>query len=1017
MVLPTGELQVTRYQLTPDQALHSPEDLGSHAGPFLYAEQQGKQFEVQQKVDTALKALNAIGHHVEQRAAHLSNKTNQNVALLDRVTETDGRYLVSAVNLNDGSIQMVEISSEQANHLKAAREILGSGYEYLKPYLTIQESGHLSVQERAEGQPSSMNGAFFAMALLRSLNQRDPTSAEKLSLYWNLGGMATAVAGDGVEFGKTVCQLLAAGGEVERSLQILGKVFQVANGLSTAGALGLDIYELTKTDDPVKRLGIEIGLAFNGAALALQGGSALASWIAPTAAGAATAFGSLAIPLAGLGFGFSALGTQIQQNNQRVHTLLNYFVRARYAYLRGGMEKKNDLLIPRYPAIITKLDFKSGKITFGSQHIAKSQSQGWYAPNLIYNFENEDWERFDLREAFEVSSEAPLDTNTKWVLIPDTPNTDIDYDYLNTAPSPTPEEERVAKILQQTGNFATWNSNKSLGAALTSSRGFKYQPLTIELILDQTPRGLLFHAEIDPNISYRIVGNGGKYTLNSLPFGINFKIEDQPTAPSSYLLQIRDATLLGEDDARLDQGFLIIKNQQNKTLRIDISNLHPNSKLTVVGTIAQWEADIWNSRLSTLDLRHDSSLDAETYLRKMANQGKAKATVLLIQGEFPSAPKKNAREEEWLIYQHQLQMAERLSIHTAYDSTAHRIIAPTNNYPAPQTVLKESNQILVPWIGSKFIALTEKYAFFFNQRTQSLWCTNRTTNQAIASYPLVFANSESRIEDFSQDGTSFRLVTPLPSNRELTFVCVIREGELMLEAIENLNHEELSKLDPSSQNNSNRIQPLQQPDSKFNFAQSIHNALLPMAGSLPKIKVAEWLKVQGTDAKGYLQRLLINLEKKRAIPVHLLANTLSVTGLWGQTTFINFEHLKQSNGYPVDLAASDFKVIATRKSKEPSGGWNVFLQFRNNAKICEIPAVPRQSLGPTFLMSGNGKVLIENPFDTANLRNLADNKKGQLIPYLGLLYFVTENGELFLIAPNGSQTPLKYSGASFPPAP
>ncbi|PWU08462.1 MAG: hypothetical protein C5B47_04670, partial [Verrucomicrobia bacterium] len=1011
-LLPTGELQVIRYQPAPNQILDSIHEPSSYAGPFLYAEQQRKQFEAQRKVEFALKAFHAVVHDVEQKAAQLSPQSGRNVALPDQMTETNGRFLVPAVNFSDGTVQAVPISPEQAASLKSAQEILANGYEYLKPHLAVQEGGRLEVQEGA-GQPSTLNGAFFAMALLRALRQQEGASAAaKLSFYWNLAGMAAATAGDGVEIGKIVNQLLAAGGAVERSLQVLGNVFQVANGLFTAGALGLDFYELARTSDPAKRLGIEIGMAFNGAALALQAGSAMVSWLTPAAAGTAAAgFGSLAVPLAGLGFGFSALGTQIEQNNQRVHALLDYFVKAKKAYLNGGMEKKHGILIPRYPAIITKLDFMAGKITFGSQRVARSQSQGWYAPNLIYNFEDKDWERFGLREAFQIESEAPLDTAPRWVLVPSVPNTRIDYSYLNTAPSLTSEEENVAEILRKNGSFVAWNSNKSLGAGCTGSRGFTSDPLTVDLILDSTPRGLLFPAEVDAKVNYRIVGSGGSYTLSNLPFGSNLRMEDRPGTRSSYLLKISDAPLLSNASITLDSGFLIVKNQQNQVIRIHIANLSPHSKINVEGTVAQWEVDIpRHVRLSALDLRRDSSLDAEACLRKIANQEKAKAVVLLIQGELPLAPKKEARAEEWLLYQHQLQMAERLSIHTAYDSTTHQIIAPAADYPTPQTVLNDSNQILGPWISSKLVALTEKKAVFFNQRTQVLWFTQRTTNQVMASYWLPFANSESRIEHFAENESSFRLIVPLPCKRELSFTYALHEGELLLEAIENLSHEELNRLDPRRLDpRSRKHPPLPEFISQSGIAQWIYGALPQTADSFQKVKVAEWLKIQGTDARGYPQRLLVNFEKKRVIPIHLLLNTISIQQPWGETTLINFEYLKQSSGDAVDLAASDFRVITSRKMPDPPGGWNIFLQFPNSAKICKIPAVPTPSGALTFLLSANGKIPIENPLDQATLEALAHGKRGRLIAYAASLYFVTEDGELLFITPEGSQMPIKFS--------
>ncbi len=1026
-LLPTGVLEILRYRPTSDQIVSLPENPKLSAGPFHYARQLQEQTEAKQKVYAAMETLNHLGKQSEAKAALLSNKSGAQVALWDQLKGENGRYFLPVIHVPDGSSQNVEITSEKIKDIQAAQATLSIGYEYLKSYLDINARGDLIVKLGEGGEVNSMNGAFFSMALLGYLNTQDRRiSSSTLSVYWNLGGMAAAVAGDGVELGKTLHQILVPGGAMERSLQTLGNIFHTANTAFMAGTLALDIYEWTQTKDPVKRLGIEIGLAFNSATLLLQGGTTMVNWMMPAAAaGTAGAFGSLAVPLAGLGFGFSELARQIMRNNIKLHSLLEYCKEAQKAYEAGGMENRNGLLVPNPAAVITKLDFKSGKVTFGSQQMAKSQYSGWYAPHLIYNFENHDWQRFGLREVLGAAQETSLDVSTAWTLVPGTPHIHIDYDYVNIAPKISSQEDALVKILQRTGAFVAWNSNKTLGAGFTSKRGLVYRPLTMNLVLDKRSRGILFPPEVNENMSYQAVGGGGNYSFSGLHAGIKLKIQDDLSAgPASYFLQVPGAKVLENEEVLIDQEILVLKDRNKNPIRIDISGLHPNSKISVEGTIASWNINAAKSRIRTLDLRTDTSLEVETYLRKMASQGRTEEVVSLIQGELPAAPKANVREEA--IYQHQLKMAEILSIHTAYDAKNFRIIAPAENYPTPKSALLEGNQILAPWIGTKLVGVTETHSVFFNSITQLLWRTDRLTNQVLEPrYQLTFANSESRVEGFSQNDNSFRLRVPSTSSKsELSFSYVFKEGALWLEAVGGLNSDQLR--------NFNHLFFRETPQLDFQLAMRDALFLETRTSNLPTPKIAQWLRVQGTGRRP--RRFLISFEHRRVIPISLLANSFVIKGMWGETTWINFDDSKPL-GTEAGAPRDDFKVVASWEIPQPkkscelpsrtegrekcffnespvsrqdksSGGWRLLLQLPQGAKICDVPGMPVKSSALTFVISTEGKRL-ENPFDSATLRNVADGKKGKLIPHLGIFYFVSEEGRMFMVNPDGSSTAIQ----------
>ncbi len=997
---PAGNVEVTTYLLpSMGNGMVVPEIQG-HAGPFSYAHQQQRLNQGEKVIESWARGIKKMREHVIKNVDHAFYENESDIVAMPSIKKKDGKFWVSVTNIKSQSDTKVEIPQELAEEMLGKQNELIPAYDFLNSRFKKSNDGYLVSKEigEAEGHPGTLNGAFFTMALLRYLKDKgsDLSSTEKLSVYWNLGGMGVAVAGDGAELGKTVSQIMAPGAEVEQSLQTLGRIFEKANIVFMVGSIGFDSYELASTRDPVKRISLGVGLGFNVAALGLQGGSMAVSYFLPAAAGTLGAFGSLAVPLAGLGFGFSALSGQIAQHNEEVHEFYKFFIEYFKACDEGVYSKQNDVLIPAENVPVAEINYRTGKITLSDVRLVESREQkNWiqrafgavpehvYTPGYGYTY-------FDVLKPKEKI--INLDTHTSAIVLSAIPPMNIDDIYVDSTTKTTSKMGKVNERLQAVGEFAPSNSWGNLKPKIKPD----YRSGTQRVILDEKQRIIFFPSkggasQMGGKIDFVIEGGGGSYTLRNLSAGVKLALKDLGSA--SYFLEVPDEALLGENDGS------IITNGNTKTLtigtnlKIDITDLHPDSKITLIGngqTTRNIDLSKKKSLISALNLRLISMTEVD--LNQLADQGQLTDFVSLTQGPVLSPlPKENANAEENIRYQNQLK--EEFSTHVLWDTKNRQIIAPGKNYPLLETRSLKDNEVWSPWLGIKVGGLTEKYAFFFHAQKQMLIQTDRSTNQEVANFSLRFGGV-SRIEGVTQIGNQVFVQQKVRQQQtEVTLLHALKEDKIELVQVEGLDSERLERFMSFSNTLLTDIKTLKREGAEsasgINFMEVFASHVqLDGTGetiSLRRAEISEWVRIQGTNSKGNLQTVFLNLK----------------------------------NGYslPMDAGNEDCILIKSWMFPPETGGMGLML-WSPKKKTAQFVKLSPNFFTPAIIRSekGNEQRTFQGFNPPASFHSIAENQKVVPFEEYEQIYWVKEEGtEVITVDSYGKQTPWQYHVQLLPP--
>ncbi len=975
------------------------------AGPFGYARLRQEITKAKQEISESMNALEAMAKKIRDQIDSYQLENPNWVAVLDRANQEGEKYFIPIVETTNSKFGKIQLSPDEERTFLAAQARLKPAYETLRPYLRRSQTGQLQIGESVAAggeKPGSTNGAFFAMALIEYLHEKQCSPEIQLSVYWNLAGMATATMGDGVEFGKLVSQLASPGGTAETSLQIVSKIFRGANLAFQAGSMGWDLYQLITTKDPSTRLGTAIQFGFTSGAVVLQGGTMLLGALAPTVAATASAFGELAGPFMALGFGFSALGVQIQQNNAGVHSLLNYFIEFEKACRSGGFTKSGDLLIPQPAAAITRVDFEKGKVAFENPQVLKSveakgaiQYLSGAAPHLLY-IPGTGYQWFGLREELGIQETADLE-DVPVVLLPYTPNLAIYYGYSDVAPKLSSEEKEIANRLRLKGDFAPSNSWGNLRAGFTSEKKTVFQETKINVKLGQKTRVCWLSPIIDENVSYEIEGKGGQYAFRGLHSGVRMRLKEEAEEASSFLLEITESELLGMSDVALSKGILTIQDKEKKSIRINVGGLHSGSKIRVVGKAASWNVNLFTGeiRLSALDLRNVPQLNVKDYLGKVKNC--AENIVILTKGTLPSPINSQADTEEKIIYQKNLQSAEETATRVGYDVQAQH----------PIDLGLEEGPLL---FGSNLVGITDKNAFFFNKSMQILWCTDRLTNKVIRNYQLRFATPESRIENVIQVNGEVFVKQMIPENgREVVLLHVLKEDKIQLVQIRNLDRRLFDRFVNFPKDLFADIEFVRREGdesySSRNFLEVLARQLpwrrreeyldLPSCGA----EIAAWMSIGSED--NHLS-VLVNLQNAYRISMRADQADYGVVKSWsyppsiGGMGLVLWSPVKRTVQF-VKLAPNDINPAIVSYAAS----------YADNGQKRDVSGRASADLQPLELQTGK-LTFGANPH--AKFHSLLPEKR--VIPFeqFGEIYLVTEDGqEIFMMNQFGALTSLQYS--------
>lgn len=407
-------------------------------------------------------------------------------------------------------------------------------------------------------------------------------------------------------------------------------VIPIAIVLDTV-SLAFDIYELTqvKTSQQKKISGAKVVVRSAGLGLITTG-------MIATAMGASKVANPLfwiTIPLMVVGGG----SVQVMQDYYSIeqfieHNVVAYFDQVAKAYKEGYVyEDKSDFFAILSGAVVQKIDFDNGEITFGTQYLCeRDQADKRRVSSNITN-------SISLRLALSDSSSVVIDTLAKSasiILLPDTPISYVSYNTANImafSKYKGPLYDNIHRIEKfSSGKFALESFSLLIQDNIICKLYHQYKPTEIDIHLDYLNRRLVvpklpnqaavvlnkkstflfsnqvtdFDNEGNNNhvfeklsnvIIYNIIGKGGHYIID-LNEGAIINISTL-VEPSSWILSCDN---LEKDDVEIHEDQLIIG---GVIVRVDpVKN--SNSKITVIkkdGDVCTIDMNRKSSKIIQLD--------------------------------------------------------------------------------------------------------------------------------------------------------------------------------------------------------------------------------------------------------------------------------------------------------------------------------------------------------------------------------------------------------------------------------
>ncbi|WP_215778120.1 TcdA/TcdB pore-forming domain-containing protein [Paludibacterium sp. B53371] len=768
---PDGSLQVARHVPSPYPRATTVVNDGGHGvvGPFDLWQQQAEaraaQVQVEDWLGTQERILSAV-----YEAQGLSRR--EWLAVPDSLQRlADGGYRLSLVHRQRGEVRQVMLAEGAA--LARAQASLRDLWRQLASQVEVGPAGSpLRLKPAVEGEAgglNSMNSAFLIMALMSWLSGRALSTEARLSAYWNLAAMGTAVAGDGVQFGRLVLELAAPESAALSSLALLARAFETGNMLFMAGSVVWDGWRFFHAPDPVSRAAAGTQFGFSSAALLLQLGSGVLTRLLPEAA-LAGPFGLLALPLAAAGFGFSALAGQIAAHQQQSHGLLDYLSKARDGYRRGGFlrDEESGAMVADPYVVIEQLDFLNGQLTFGSQQMVKSgYDDALSRPSRRHG------QHFALREAFGVPRQLALpDSDAEWVL-PSTPALWLDYQYTAGRVSLSEREQQVVTLLEQAGVFAFARGIYSAGA-LTLRR----QALSLSVILARGAQTLWF-SRGSGEMAYRLQGQGGSYRLMGLHAGVRLQLSE--AQPSHFELSLPDARLATPESVQLQDGQLLLHDDQGGVLTVGMHGLR--GSLQVAGSIGRWQIDLLSGvvRLQALDLRSGSPVPAREQWQQWQRQRRVAPLVRLIHGQLPAPLPASASAAARAVWRRQWSEQQSYCREQWYDSRQGRLLS---------NGIDDVGRLA---IGLRCVGVTAEHAYYFNPLQLAFWRSARDSDRFDGRIPLCFGGEQSLIESVVAAGAHCLVSQRIEGEGRpaLGLRYVLQDGQMVLHSVQGLEERPL----------------------------------------------------------------------------------------------------------------------------------------------------------------------------------------------------------------------------------
>jgi len=514
--------------------------------------------------------------------------------ILNSLTRSDRKKKSSAVSPKSYSIEVVSQADGQIRKLTFNDPRIIDFIEHYngklasvrQQYQAIKEKNASSVNFNDVEAIDGLNAGIIVKTLISwfaNKSRHDVASnampstlntALQVHTYVGLTQMAHGSLEDMVKISKLYQAVSSEGKAVGTGLSSLSKMSPILGIVLNSGSVVLDGIELAHAQNAAQKAVFGTQLFFDGAALATS-----VVGISAGLAGAATVAGftgPLAVPLAGLGIGFTALAQNFGEIAENAKAVGNYFADLDAAYQQGGyrrVEKKSgdgsavSLLEPIPGAVIKTLDLKNKQITFDSQYIYRNDpgfSVGssknnyflWW-PGRSYNEDKA--QAINIREGICHSAQTSFIPDKGLLILPMTPKSFIGYDYM-PLPFCTGRHDRgfdVLRRLEQDGRF-DYDFYVFPSERIIHKITHEFVSTPVEVILDTQDRDIIIPRlpdAINGKLSYHLIGDGGQYGI-ILQYGCALSLQSGNSA-THWRLDARE-----------------LKNSEEEPLNIDIHDDH-----------------------------------------------------------------------------------------------------------------------------------------------------------------------------------------------------------------------------------------------------------------------------------------------------------------------------------------------------------------------------------------------------------------------------------------------------------
>ncbi|HGJ5863144.1 TcdA/TcdB pore-forming domain-containing protein [Arsenophonus nasoniae] len=445
-------------------------------------------------------------------------------------------------------------------------EMIIKVYYYNGKTLALRSNSNITDVDSVHG----LNAAFLIKELIpwfankHRLGVVDGELSDTLSMalnihtYLNLTQMVHGTVEDTVRLVNLYQMVAYQGQQATKGLlsplfygsYFLGGVFNIAS-------IVLDSIELAHAQNDLQRAVFSAQLGVDIVNLAVIGIGIGASMLGATTV--ATFAGALAVSLAGVGVGITALAEAFGNVSHHVQIVGNYFADVDLAYKAGGyrlVTKKipgSDMTItimqPLPEAVITELDLRHNTLTYDSQYLYRNDpthSVGSGHSNYFFFWPNRDLNRdksqaINVRQGLGYQDSQNFKPGEHALLLPGTPISYLYYHYM-TLPFVTARGDRgfeLLRKLEEDGrfdfDFYAFPGERAIYRLIPD-----YVATPIKVILDDRDRDLVMPTlpvDFQLYISYQLVGGEGEYRISLAKEGSVTLLSDN--ANTRWLLDAR----------------------------------------------------------------------------------------------------------------------------------------------------------------------------------------------------------------------------------------------------------------------------------------------------------------------------------------------------------------------------------------------------------------------------------------------------------------------------------------------